>query len=55
MSKGEEKIAKILALNGIQYEREKSFVKLRNGKLRFDFFIPSINTILEYDGRQHFV
>ena len=50
MSKGEEKIASILAGLGIRYEREKIFSDLRNGKLRFDFYIPSLRTCIEIDG-----
>lgn len=54
MSKGEEKIASILTGLGIRYEREKIFSDLRNGKLRFDFYIPSLKVCLEVDGEQHF-
>ena len=54
MSKGEEKIASILTGLGIRYEREKIFSDLRNGKLRFDFYIPSLKACLEVDGEQHF-
>lgn len=54
MSKGEEKIASILTSAGLKYEREKIFSDLRNGKLRFDFYIPSLRACLEVDGEQHF-
>jgi very-short-patch-repair endonuclease len=40
------------------YKKEKTFDDLRspitNHKLRFDFYIPDLNLIIEYDGKQHF-
>ena len=54
-SKGENDIFKYLTDNNIEFEREKMFEDCRNKrKLRFDFYIPSINTLIEYDGKQHF-
>lgn len=54
-SKGELAIAKYLDNNNIQYEQEKWFDNCRDiNPLPFDFFIPSLNTIIEFDGRQHF-
>ena len=38
--------------NGILYEREYTFTKLP--KLRFDFYLPHHNVVIEYDGKQHF-
>lgn len=55
-SHGEKLIAKILDNNGIFYIRQHKYVDCR-GKykaLPFDFYIPSINTLIEYDGQQHF-
>lgn len=54
-SKGEIIIMDILNKNNIEYEREYKFdgcfyVNL----LPFDFFIPSLNYCIEYDGIQHF-
>ena len=54
MSKGEEKIKQILDKAHVIYIREKSFSSLRNGKLRFDFYLPGLGICLEYDGEQHF-
>lgn len=54
MSKGEEKIASILTQAGYKFVREKVFPDLRNGKLRFDFYLPSQKILIENDGRQHF-
>ena len=54
-SRGERKIATFLDSHGIGYEREKTFELCRNShKLPFDFYIPSLNTCIEYDGRQHY-
>lgn len=40
----------------IKFEQEKSFdglVGLKGGKLRYDFYLPDINAIIEYDGEHH--
>lgn len=55
MSKGEDKIERILREACIPFEREKVFPTLRNGKLRFDFYLPQSGVLIELDGRQHFV
>lgn len=48
-------IASCLDDNNILYERQKTFddCKYKN-VLRFDFYIESMNIIIEYDGEQHF-
>lgn len=54
-SKGELKITKILLNNNIIFEKEKTFEDLRDKrKLRFDFYIPQLNRLIEYDGIQHY-
>ena len=56
-SKGELKIIEWLEYYNISYEMEKTFDGLISSKgvnLRFDFFLPNHDTIIEYDGRQHF-
>lgn len=57
-SVGEYKITNILTNLSIKFEREKTFPDLKNpktnGYLRFDFFLPEKNIIIEYDGEQHF-
>lgn len=54
-SGGEETIAYTLDKLGVAYEQEKPFQGLVYKKeLRVDFYIPSINTIIEYDGRHHY-
>lgn len=57
LSKGETKIIKFLNDNNIKYECQKKFLNLiNNGRnsLRFDFYIPSKNLLIEYDGIQHY-
>lgn len=42
-------------LENITYEKEKRFDDCRNIKpLPFDFYVPSLNLCIEYDGIQHF-
>ena len=58
-SKGNNKIKEILTKNNILFIQEKRFNDLRfkdtNYLARFDFYLPDYNTIIEYDGRQHFI
>lgn len=54
MSKGEEKIAFILKANNIIFEAEKTFTDLKKGKYRYDFYLPCLNILIEFDGAQHF-
>lgn len=54
-SHGERSIAGFLDDLGIMYEREKHFSDCKVKKmLSFDFYIPSKNICIEYDGMQHF-
>lgn len=58
ISKGENEISKILDNHNIGYEREKVFNDLIGSggrNLRFDFYIEELNTLIEFDGEQHFV
>lgn len=56
MSKGEAKIQQYLINKGIQHKLEHEFRGLKGdkGKLRFDFYLPSFNTCIEFDGAQHY-
>lgn len=58
ISKGEDEIEKFLIKNNIEYIREKIFDNCINSetnkKLPFDFYLPKINTIIEYHGEQHY-
>lgn len=58
-SKGEAKILFFLEKNKIGYKHQHWFPDCRSdiGKkqvLKFDFFIPSKNLLIEYNGRQHY-
>jgi very-short-patch-repair endonuclease len=38
----------------LKYEKQKTFPKLKGIRsLRFDFYLPDLNTAIEYDGLQH--
>lgn len=53
-SKGEKTISNILEKNSIHYEREKTFIGCKNKTLLpFDFYLPSENILIEFDGVQH--
>jgi len=57
VSKGEKSIIDILLKYKIKFEQEKTFDKCRSNKnymLRFDFFLPEYNLLIEYDGEHHF-
>jgi hypothetical protein len=54
-SKGENIIKWWLDNNNIQYETQKRFEDCKDKRtLPFDFYIPSKNMCIEYDGIQHF-
>lgn len=54
-SLGEIRIKNYLLDNGIEYIPQFCFDDCKDIKtLPFDFYIPSCNTIIEFDGRQHF-
>lgn len=54
-SVGELRIRQYLEDNSISYEREKWFPDCRDHHpLPFDFYLNDSNTIIEFDGKQHF-
>ncbi len=54
-SLGERIIKKYLENFNIKYNRQKEFEDCKNiNNLKFDFYLPDINSIIEYDGIQHF-
>ena len=57
LSKGETAIANILNENAIDYLVEYKVPEAvpEDANLRYDFFIPSLNLLIEYDGEQHFM
>jgi len=56
-SRNEEYIEQLFLSNNIIFHKQKIFddcIGLKN-KLPFDFYIPSINLCIEFDGVQHFI
>ena len=56
-SHGEDTIKKYLDNNQIKYEWQKKFNDLYgnyNRKLSYDFYLPSYNMLIEYQGKQHY-
>jgi ferredoxin-like protein FixX len=57
-SKGEVKIYDWLAERNIHFEFQKSFpdlyYKSNKGRLRYDFYIPEKNLLIEFDGEYHY-
>ena len=54
-SKGEMKIKSFLDKNKISYKKEKTFDDLYDKQLlRYDFYLPSHNLLIEYNGIQHY-
>ena len=54
-SKGEREIRNWLIENKISFLRNKKFDDLiDNKKLSYDFYIPSLNLLIEYNGIQHY-
>lgn len=49
---GELNIETLLRENNIEYIKEKTFEDL--GKLRFDFYLPTYQRLIEFDGIQHY-
>lgn len=57
ISEGHRKIGALLSELGIDYREEKTFKSLSErtvGTPRFDYWIPSLKVLIEYDGQQHF-
>ena len=53
---GEEKIKSYLIDRNIIFESQKTFDDLRDKrKLSYDFYIPSKNLLIEYNGKQHYI
>ena len=58
MSKGEMAVNKFLIDNKIEFTYQHKFTDCINPatgmKLKYDFYIPVTNILIEYDGQQHF-
>jgi len=55
-SHGEGKIENFLKINKITYKREKTFkglVGINGGLLKYDFYLPNYNLLIEFQGEQH--
>lgn len=54
-SRGEAAIQSWLEARGISFEKQKTFDGcVDRSALRFDFYIPAVNTVIEFDGEQHY-
>ena len=49
---GEKNITQLLKLNNINFIKEYIFKDLPNR--RYDFYLPELNRLIEFDGKQHF-
>ena len=58
VSKGEKRIIDFLLSEDIEFIKEKTFIDCRGrnnrNPLRFDFFLPNHNILIEFDGEHHF-
>jgi len=54
-SKGELAVAKVLTAAGIKYVANKAITTQQNKILYPDFYIPDLNAVIEFDGKQHFI
>lgn len=55
ISKGENKIREILTNLNITFIQQSSFEDLKDIKeLKFDFYLPQQNIVIEYQGQQHY-
>lgn len=54
-SSGETKVREILEKFNVEYVQEYKIKECRNiYVLPFDFYLPTLNVLIEYDGQQHF-
>ena len=53
-SKGEETISKYLHNKSIKFE-EQYIIPYEDNKILVDFYLPTFNTFIEYNGRQHYI
>lgn len=51
-SSGEQKIFEYLSQYNVSFEEQKKFSEL--GNLSFDFFLPKLKILIEYQGAQHY-
>lgn len=57
-SKGETAVRQFLTENNIRFEEQKTYPNLyyksKQSKLRYDFYLPENNVLIEYDGQNHY-
>jgi len=56
-SKGEKRIIDYLNSENIKFSKEHIFkdcINERSNYLRFDFYLPELNLVIEYQGQHHF-
>lgn len=54
-SRGEAEVRMYLLEKGVFFEEQVRFDDCRHKKpLPFDFYLPTMNTLIEFDGKQHF-
>lgn len=57
VSKGEKRISEILDELQIEFESQKTFERClspKQNRLRFDFYLPEYNILIEYQGQHHY-
>lgn len=54
LSKGEIRIDKYLKETHISFETQKSFPDSEIPRLKFDFYLPEFNLLIEFNGKQHY-
>lgn len=52
ISKGENKIKSFLEKNNIEFEEQKRLDEMK--KAPYDFYLPTYNLLIEFQGRQHY-
>lgn len=54
-SYGEKKIEQILSQYNVEFIREQTFEGCKDkSRLKFDFYLPDYNVLIEYQGQQHY-
>ena len=57
-SRGEKRVEMVLSRLGVeyihQYKIASNFIFSENSSFKVDFYLPSYNTIIEYNGQQHY-
>lgn len=54
-SRGEQQIRAALRSIGVKFLEQARFYACRNRRIPFDFYPPETRTLIEFDGKQHFI